>query len=509
MDALREDCVALDPVIQCRLFQMLIEYFKVLRSTFKLGVRINRPATAGRAFSVCSFDATLNRRQSQIQTPLQAPTLDRFSQRPGPQNDLLQNTISQITNILQSRFSSSRDAYTFLDQSQAGYISISMLRVRLESLGVPPDLTNQPCFIQYLQQLCPKRLITIEDFSDMFPLLNTQRQTSNSIYDSFQNTGSFDSRRPSSAYQQPYSANQPQVQYTPSRPGTAMTYQSEQQQPAYQPSNYQQNRSNPPADILPVHSAPQVPRQTSFTPAQPEKFLDDRPAPPQEKYLDNRPMNAPQQAWTSAPNDLQATIDPFQPSKSGFEKNRDAELASAMKQTNKSVIQLFNEYKASGDSAVTQESLAKKMKEIGIECDDQTCLNLIRQFDTNGDDKLHLLEWEVLCKALLGQDHIDRLIRNQCKIETSTPNYPPNHHLKYVTDTLIGAEPSISTLFKKMCVSGARRCSIADMHQGLQQYGIYEMTMQDVAEMIAPFDKTNQGSLSRGEFIRFINAGKL
>ena len=69
--------------------------------------------------------------------------------------------------------------------------------------------------------------------------------------------------------------------------------------------------------------------------------------------------------------------------------------------------------------------------EIGIECDDQTCLNLIRQFDTNGDDKLHLLEWEVLCKALLGQDHIDRLIRNQCKIETATPNYPPNHHLKY------------------------------------------------------------------------------
>jgi len=508
LDALREDCLALDPVIQCRLFQMLIEYFKVLRSTFKLGVRTNRPGTAqsNRAFSVCSFDATLSRRPSQIPP---SPALDRFSAKPNYQNDMLQDIISQISSVLQSKFTSAREAYAYLDQSQVGYISISMLRVRLESLGVPSELTNQLSFIQYLQQLCPKRLITMDDFSDMFPLLNQQHQSSNSVYDSYQNAEVYDTRQRSASFQ----AERSQIQYqaeVQSRPNTAMSYQSHQTQSyqqSYDPPLQQNKLHNPPVEVNPVHN--NQPQQQQFRPPPPGKFLDDKPLPAHEKFLDDKPMPAQQQkGWVSSTNDLQSTIDPFKASAAAFEQNRDAELAGAMKQSNKTVVQLFNEFKASGDKAVTQESLAKKMREYGIDTNEQVCLNLIQQFDTNGDDKLHLLEWEVLCKALLGQDHIDRLIRNQCNID-SAPSYPPNQHLKYVTETLVNSEPSISNLFKKMCVSGARRCSIEDMFQALQQYGIHNMTMQDIQQMIAPFDKTNQGSLSRGEFIRFINAGKL
>merc|ERR1719494_711173 len=113
---------------------------------------------------------------------------------------------------------------------------------------------------------------------------------------------------------------------------------------------------------------------------------------------------------------------------------------------------------------------------------------MIQQFDTNGDDKLHLLEWEILCKALMGEDHIDRLNRGQSKTLNNN-NYPKNEHLKYVTEIIVNAEPSISSLFKKMCFSGGRRCSAQDMFQALQQFGIHNLSQQDIQKMIAPFDK--------------------
>jgi len=489
-DALYEDCRSLDPVVQARLFHMIQEYLKIIRSTFKLGQRTTNRSVMGSTYaaSVCSsamrepLPSNLNPPSSRFQ-PTNRYQTDFRSQQTLYGNQTLQQVLSSIRSVLSIKFPNTREAYMRLDAKCLGYLSISSLRVGLEALGVPGELINQPCFLQCLQNRFPQRLITLGNFLDMFsessqpPLLQPQPRPNTAM--SYQSTQSYAS--------QPMQQNFPQpVQQTFNELPTpeGMSHQqpnynsSPPLNPSYagQPSTQIQHKQDRPVSRQNSFSKPLV--RQSFS--QQNEQTSFRPSTSPARSVSNSLIPTRVAAPVHTPVALRNPVD---------------ELAEKMKNSRKRPIDLFNEFKSPQEKAVTAKSLSTMMIDYGLEFSDAKCEEIISQFDINGDRKLHFLEWETMCGELLKPNQPEQTAQ------------APKNSIKYITSRLLTAEKSLSTLFKKMCASGGKRMTVDDMVKGLQQYDI-QISLQKAQEIMTPYDKTKNG-LSRAEFIRFINQTKV
>lgn len=182
-------------------------------------------------------------------------------------------------------------------------------------------------------------------------------------------------------------------------------------------------------------------------------------------------------------------------------------LKEHLKNSNKTVLELFDEFKI--DNFVTVKSLMNTLLRLNVDTNDIRCRDIIRLYvKKKGVEKLNLLEWECLCNDLLGIAHIQKVNARRAGCANSCQNLAQSDKdlLRTITETLLNAQPSLSNLFKKLCVSGGRRMSVDDMHKGIKKFNLH-VNLEDLKEIIIPFDKT-KGGLSRAEFIRFINAGK-
>eukprot|EP00494_Astrolonche_serrata_P023150 UN23408 len=85
------------------------------------------------------------------------------------------------------------------------------------------------------------------------------------------------------------------------------------------------------------------------------------------------------------------------------------EFGECLKFEGKTVVELFNSCKNEKNSAVSVLSLQKKMKSYNLDFSEDKIRDFIRRFDKNGNDCLHLIEWEGLCMELLGREYIDKM----------------------------------------------------------------------------------------------------
>jgi len=182
-------------------------------------------------------------------------------------------------------------------------------------------------------------------------------------------------------------------------------------------------------------------------------------------------------------------------------------VVDMMKQLRKPPIELFGFFKGSGN-AVTVTSLIQGMKQCGTAMSEQDARDVIAIGDKNKDKTLRLVEWEAFCATQLPSNYLAQFTQSQPRRMKKTLDMEENtqNMLVEITKTIMSSEPSLSALFKKMCVSGGRRMTQDDLIEALKEFGI-QLGAHEAESLIRPFDKTNQG-LSRAEFIRFVNCGK-
>lgn len=515
LESLFEECRYLEPLTQGRLLQMIVEYFKVLRSTFKLGSRnnqrmqsstLNFPHNNGPQ-SVCSYDeppqfnsnrnnmynSQIQTHNSQIQTPISTftpqsatcSTLNSMHNNVRVLQEDIQNILRQMNSFISSKFNNARQAYEYLDSKNAGYLSISMLKLGLEHLGIPVELTGRASFSEYLQKKCPNRLVAVADFVDMFE--HDTQINSNISFRSATISNQFN-RMPNSTqslHPVPVHVQQPPPFIKPvfMASDQPTTHNSFQQTHLVNPQQPWEERSVSRQSSAGVNFPKKADNNDNFN-STVNAPIRPQTAPALNSDAMSNHMVMFQKPEANLPESLK---DPF------------GELKIILQNQNQSVIELFNEFKGS-DGAVSAESLVKKMQQFGIKYSSQFLAPVIQKFDSNNDLKLNLIEWECLCQNLMTQ-----------QIATTAQSNLPivvNENLKYITNILMNAETSLSTLFKKLCVSGGRRCSVDDMIQGLQKYGVNHLNKFQIQEIMSDFEKNDGQGITRAEFIRMINAGK-
>jgi len=171
----------------------------------------------------------------------------------------------------------------------------------------------------------------------------------------------------------------------------------------------------------------------------------------------------------------------------------------------KSPLQLFEMFKGHG-AAVTVASLIQAMAQCGVQMGEEDAREVISVGDKNKDKTLRQIEWEAFCATQFPSGYLDQFNTSRRPKKRMDMEDHTQHMLVEITKTIMSSDSSLSSLFKKLCVSGGRRMTRDDLIEALKDFGI-QLGIPEAQSLIQPFDKTGQG-LSRAEFIRFINCGK-